>query len=156
MDTGLKVPIKNFHEVTAGLYRGAYPGEKGLCFLKDMGIKTIISFRWRKASRKAEQALVTALGMNFINIPLTYWSYPRQEQIEDFLALLDEESNYPLFVHCFHGADRTGLLIGIFRIIRCGWSFEDAYREMIKCGFHRFHTQHFKWILWRIARNARL
>lgn len=150
----IEVPIKNFHPVADGIYRGGRPSRQGLRALSKLGFKTVLSFRWRKAPIAVERTHVEELGMRFINIPLNYWSLPNQEQIDEFLAIIDDSRNYPIFVHCFHGADRTGLLMAIYRVNRCGWSFDEAYREMVACGFHRFRTQHFKWALWRMARRT--
>ena len=41
------------------------------------------------------------------------------------------------FVHCTHGQDRTGLIIAIYRLTKCGWSKKKAQREMLKLGFHK-------------------
>lgn len=150
----VEIPIKNFHQVADGIYRGARPSREGLKVLSQVGFKTVLSFRWRKAPIAVERMHVEELGMKFINIPLNYWSLPNQQEIDAFLKIVDDERHYPIFVHCFHGADRTGLLMAIYRVVRCGWSFPDAYSEMVACGFHRFRTQHYKWHLWRLARRA--
>jgi tyrosine-protein phosphatase SIW14 len=39
-------------------------------------------------------------------------------------------------VHCTHGQDRTGLVVGLYRTIHDGWTKTDAYREMLQLGFH--------------------
>ncbi len=150
----VEIPIKNFHQVTDGIYRGARPTREGLQALSQVGFKTVLSFRWRKAPVAKERALVEELGMTYLNIPLNYWSFPEQSQIDEFLEIIDDDRNHPIFVHCFHGADRTGLLMAIYRVVRCGWSFQEAYQEMVSCGFHRFRTQHFKFALWRLARRT--
>ena len=40
----------------------------------------------------------------------------------------------PVFVHCLHGEDRTGLVIGAYRMLVERWSFDRAYAEMIAHG----------------------
>lgn len=119
-----------------------------------MGIKTVICARsgWRSIS--AEHKAVEAAGMRFIHIPLGYWSLPEEHKITEFLGLLDDEVNHPVFVHCFRGADRTGYLVAMFRICRQSWSVQQAYNEMKACGFHRFQLRHFKWFLWEQARRV--
>ena len=149
-----EIPITNFHQVADGLYRGGRPSRDGLKALSNVGFKTVLSFRWRKAPIAVERAYVEELGMKFINIPLNYWSLPKQDEVDAFFEIVDDARHYPIFVHCFHGADRTGLLMAIYRVVRCGWSFQDAYKEMVACGFHRFRTQHYKWHLWKLARRT--
>lgn len=145
--------IRNFHEATPWLYRGGQPTAEGLLLLKETGIKTVVSFRWGQKTIAAEKAAVESLGMKFISLPMYYWKLPGLEITEEFLAIVDDRSNWPMFVHCFHGADRTGLLMAIFRIKRQGWHVDDAYREMKDRGFHRFRIRHFKWKLYQYARS---
>lgn len=146
--------INNFHQVNEWLYRGAQPGLQGYEKLKELKIKTVVGVRWRPWCVATEREIVNSLGMNFHNLPLNYWTLPTKADIERFLAILDDESNHPIFVHCYHGADRTGVLVAMYRIMRCGWTLEDAYLEMVNCGFHRFATFHFKYGLFRLAKQV--
>lgn len=148
------VPIRNFHQVEPYLYRGGQPGQEGFHALKEMGIKTVICLRWGKKVVSTEKAAVEFLGMNFISMPLNYWNLPKQETIDQFLAMVDDSSHHPIYVHCLHGSDRTGILLAIFRMFRQNWTFDDAYNEMRKFGFHRFRLQNFKWWLRGYTRSA--
>lgn len=146
------VSIRNFYEVEPYLFRGGQPGADGFRALKDMGVKTVICLRWGTKIIAAEKQAVEQLGMRFVSIPLNYWNLPSQETIDQFLALIDDSSNHPVYVHCFHGSDRTGILLAIFRMFRQGWSFNQSYEEMRKFGFHRFRLQNFKWWLRKFSR----
>lgn len=148
-----RVPIRNFRRVTPWLFRGGQPGAEGIATLKELGIRTVVNLRSGRRHVNAEREAVIAAGINFINIPLSYWFLPTEKIIDEFLALLDDESTHPLFVHCLHGADRTGLLVAMYRVARQNWRVEDAYKEMKLCGFHRFRIRNFKWMLWRLARK---
>lgn len=147
-------PIKNFHRVTEWLFRGAQPNPGGIEYLAESGVKTVLSLRCGTRAASTERAAVEEAGMRYENIPLSYWKVPTEETIDRFLELVDDSTNHPIFVHCFHGADRTGLMIATFRIARLGWTFQQAYDEMKRCGFHRFGVRHFKWVLWFYARRA--
>ncbi|MBX9568790.1 MAG: dual specificity protein phosphatase family protein [Candidatus Obscuribacterales bacterium] len=149
----LQASVRNFHEVTPFLYRGGQPGKDGYKALAEAGIKTVISFRWGKKIVKTEKEAVQSLGMTFISMPLCYWKAPDIKECEQFLQIVDAEKNWPVFVHCFHGSDRTGLLVAMFRLTRQSWKVDDAYVEMKKCGFHRFRIRHFKWHLYKFARK---
>ena len=49
------------------------------------------------------------------------------------------------FVHCSHGQDRTGLLVGLYRL-KQGWAKTNAYTEMLTNGFHpALHGLHEFW-----------
>ncbi len=68
--------------------------------------------------------------------------------INRFLSVLDDNASRPVYVNCFHGSDRTGLLLAIYRMAREGWSAAKAYKEMRGCGFHLFRMYHFKWAVY--------
>jgi protein tyrosine/serine phosphatase len=149
-----KMPVRNFHQVEPYLFRGGQPGKEGFHALKGIGIKTVVCLRWGKKVIAAEKASVESLGMTFISMPLNYWNLPKAETVENFLGLIDDADKHPVYVHCLHGSDRTGILLAIFRMFRQGWSFSRAYAEMVKFGFHRFRLQNFKWWLRKFTRDA--
>lgn len=95
--------ISNFRKVDDGLYRGASPGEKGLEYLKGIGVKTIIDLRGGKASVRKEARLAEKLGIRYINIP--------SGEIKNFLKIAADPQNRPVFVHCHNGIHRTGRMI---------------------------------------------
>ena len=40
------------------------------------------------------------------------------------------------YIHCEHGQDRTGLIVGCRRVWLDGWTKTNAWNEMIAAGFH--------------------
>ena len=44
-----------------------------------------------------------------------------------------------VLIHCYHGADRTGLISGMYRIIYQGWTVADAKEEMLH-GPYGYHS----------------
>lgn len=149
-----QMPIRNFHQVAPSLYRGAQPTEAGFLALSDLAVKTVVSLRWRKRRVESERRVVEGMGMRFISIPLNYWTLPSDNHVRQLLEIIDDQSNHPIFIHCYHGADRTGVMVAMYRILRHHWSVQEAYKEMRICGFHRFVTAHFKLALWRLARQT--
>lgn len=123
--------IPRFHRVAEGLYRGAQPGKDGFDVLKEKGIKTIINLRRRGDQ---EKAVVERLGMKYVHIPLNAWKKVSDEAIQTFLQVLRDPANYPVFVHCRRGSDRTGMMVGLYRIAFQGWSAGEAYQEARKMG----------------------
>ena len=61
---------------------------------------------------------------------------PKDADVEKIISLLTDQSQAPLFIHCTHGQDRTGLIMGLYRIFVDKWSSGNAYDEMLKIGFH--------------------
>ncbi len=146
--------IKNFRTVTDWLYRGGQPEVDELAYLEELGIKTIVCLRWNSSAIAKHRTRAQELGFNFIYFPLTYWILPKKHEIERFFEIVDDESLRPIFLHCKHGADRTGMLIAFYRIAREGWSADDAYREMKEAGFHKIRMRHFKWAVYSFAKKG--
>jgi tyrosine-protein phosphatase SIW14 len=146
-----KHSIRNFDEVTPWFYRGGQPGKEGLQALADLGVKTIVCLRWAPKIVEPERIAAEQLGMKFVSIPLNYWNVPTPKIIDEFFDLIHEEQNRPIYLHCLHGADRTGLMVAMYRITHQDWDFAKAYADMKAHGFHRFRIRNFKWVLWRYA-----
>jgi protein tyrosine phosphatase (PTP) superfamily phosphohydrolase (DUF442 family) len=131
--------IANFAEVTPGLFRGAQPSETALVDLSRAGVKSIIDLRKSGTGTIKEKALAQRLGMNYFHIPMGYLGPPPHKVIK-FLKLVLNEDNRPVFVHCRQGADRTGTMIAVYRMVVQGWSLNQVYPEM--------HHHHFKpWLV---------
>jgi protein tyrosine/serine phosphatase len=148
-------PVKNFFAVTNWLYRGGQPDEAAYKTFLESGVKTVISLRWNYRVIKSERELAKAKGLNFYSIPLSYWVLPTRKQIDLFLSLLDDESKRPIYMHCLHGRDRTGMFTAIYRIAREGWSADQAYAEMKAKGFRRFQMHQFKWAVYGFERRLK-
>lgn len=130
--------LPNFHRVNENLYRGAQPQRGGLKKLSEIGIKTIINLRGASDDTRGEQAEAEALGMRYFNIPMSGLGRPTDEQVERALAVIDARENWPVFVHCQRGADRTGVIIAVYRILREQWTAEQAIAEAKRFGMSSF------------------
>jgi len=126
--------LPNFHEVNENLYRGAQPQRGGLKKLSELGIKTVINLRGASDETRKEQAEAEASGMRYFNIPMPGLGRPTDEQVERALAVIDAQENWPVFVHCQRGADRTGVIIAVYRILRNQWTAEQAIDEAKRFG----------------------
>ena len=49
-----------------------------------------------------------------------------------------QKLNQKVLIHCYHGSDRTGASVAMYRIIFENWPTEDALNE-IKYGGYGFH-----------------
>ncbi len=122
--------IPNFYKVTATLYRGAQPTAEGIRQLKAMGIKTIVSFR----SLHRDDDEIGDTKIRYEHIGFDTWKV-EHEAIIKFLKIIQDEAKKPVFVHCQHGADRTGAACAVYRMVVCGWAKEKAMDEMVRGGF---------------------
>lgn len=137
--------IKNFQQIDPHVYRGAQPSDKGFKYLAQIGVKTVIDLREADARSKEEESLVTAAGMNYVNVPMTGLTPPTTAEIKRILGILEDDKGGAVFVHCLRGADRTGAVIASYRIDHDGWDNERALSEAKARGmsFFQFPRQSF-------------
>jgi protein tyrosine/serine phosphatase len=126
--------LPNFHKVNERLYRGAQPQKGGLKRLAAMGIRTIVNLRGEDQNTLAEQQEAKELGLNYYALPMGGLSRPTDKQVEQALAIINNPENGAVFVHCKHGADRTGVIIACYRMTRENHSAEQAKEEAEKHG----------------------
>jgi tyrosine-protein phosphatase SIW14 len=131
--------LPNAGKITDLFYRGAQPEEMGFSELKKLGITTIVDLRGEDRERITwERKLAESLDMRFVNIPVSGWSAPTDEQVVQFLSLLRSEPGQKVFVHCRLGEDRTGVFTAVYRMASEKWSAEQAMKEMYFFGFNGF------------------
>ena len=126
--------LPNFHTVSPNIYRGGAPTENGLKKLHEMGIHTIIDLRISPKQVQKEKQEAERLGFNWINLPMGS-DPPTTKQVAALIAALKRAPQESVFVHCQHGADRTGCMLGIWRETQQGWTFAQTWTEMRKYGF---------------------
>lgn len=131
----LKDDLPNFHRISDILYRGGQPLGRGFYRLKSLGIKTVINLR----VVDTDQFHVQATGLNYFHISFRP-HMPRDADIIQFLEIIKNRHNHPVYLHCYHGSDRTGMLCAIYRIFFQNWHKDRAIYEMIHggYGFHLF------------------
>ena len=122
--------VKNLHKVADGLYRCAQPDAAGMAALEKLGVRTVINLR------DHHDGLDEAMGTRLRLLRFEMSAHDiGTEPIARVLALLRESEHGPFAVHCQHGADRTGVVCAMFRMVEQGWSREDAIREMREGGY---------------------
>jgi uncharacterized protein (TIGR01244 family) len=132
------VLLPNFQQVNEHLYRGAQPLRGGMKELVELRIKTVINLRGDDESAREEEIEARAAGLRYFSEPLPGFGRPKDEQVEKVLAIIKDAQNWPVFVHCRHGEDRTGTIIAIYRITHDGWTSEQAKKEAKQYGMSRF------------------
>lgn len=128
------IGIKNFGQMDERFFRGAQPKESDYKGLAALGIKTIIDLRDDPTSYEKRDA--EAVGMRYVNIPMSDSSTPRDGQIEQFLKLANDPATGKFFVHCAGGRHRTGVMGAVYRMSHDGWDFDRSYQEMKKYDFY--------------------
>lgn len=125
-----KTGLPNFHKVSDTLYRGAQPDIEGFRQLKALGIKTVVNLR----SFHSDRDEMNGLRFGYEHIWFKAW-HAEDKEIVRFLKIVTNTNNTPVFVHCQHGADRTGTMCAIYRIAVQGWTKDAAIQEMTDGGY---------------------
>ena len=123
--------LPHFHSVNRFLFRGGLPREGGIQKLKELGIRTVVNLRGEDERSQAEEAAARAMGLRYFNFPMSGLEAPADEQIFLILALINDRQNWPVFVHCKVGAERTVVVVACFRIAHDEWSAEQAIQEAL-------------------------
>src|SRR5262245_36903400 len=121
--------VNNFGKVTDFYYRGAQPEKEEYSQLAKLGIKTIVDLRTDPkdfAKETAERA-----GLKYINMPMSDSSYPTADLAPKFLSIVNDQENWPVYVHCAGGRHRTGAMTAVFRMRMKGWD-ADGEDDMMK------------------------
>ena len=116
------------------LWRGGQPTMSGWDWLKAQGVTDVLKLNPRS---EGSDDYATSIGLKVHYYPITTgqqlpFGHPDPENVSIAVGLIS--TNWA--IHCTHGQDRTGEIIGVYRVTRCGWSKEKAYREMLDNGFH--------------------
>ena len=126
--------LPNLFQVSQELYRSAQPVESGLTSAKNLGIQTVLSLQLVSLDPTLEATEQTGLMLE--HVPMVPWNVTETELIQALEIIRDAPK--PILVHCLHGADRTGLVIAMYRILFQNWPVQDAKDEMTSdtFGYH--------------------
>ena len=112
--------------------------DAGIATIKQLGIKTELDIR-----RLDQKLQKQGTGMNYIFLE-SHAQYDRifdsayEEEVKrnykEIFKILSDESNYPFYVHCQHGADRTGTFAFITNGV-LGVAYEDLTRDFEVSSF---------------------
>lgn len=129
-----KVSISNFGQMDDRFFRGGQPKEEDYKALAAIGITTVIDLR--NDPKEFAKTTAEALGMRYINIPMSDKQYPATAKIEEFLKLVEDPATGKFYVHCKGGRHRTGVMGAVYRFNHYGWDYDRAYAEMKKFDFY--------------------
>ena len=122
---------QNLYRVTPSFYRSARLKPDNVSLLKLLGIRTVVSLR----AFHSDKPVLANSNIRMVRIPINTWSISDREVALALRAIRDAESQGPVLLHCLHGADRTGLVTAMYRILYQGWSREQALDELRNGGY---------------------
>jgi hypothetical protein len=123
--------VPNCYQVTTNLYRGAQPTANGMAKLQALGVRFVVSLRMLRSDRHE----LRGIALKSLNLGMVPW-HPNASDVVKFLKAATDTNNLPVFVHCQYGADRTGLMCAMYRIVVCDWTKQQAIAEMRNGGFN--------------------
>lgn len=155
-------PIRNFHAVSEGVYRGGNPlvslkRGQGIQKLLSLNVRAVINLQggdvddsWsglyaslsepgeKPENIEAEKLILESHGIQFIHLPMNSHAPVDAEtelRVQTALqALSTATPENAAFIHCEHGSDRTGLIVALHRVLNQGWSTQSAYSEWAALG----------------------
>lgn len=127
----------NFYNLDNKLFRSEQLFRADYPLLEKHNIKTIINLRF--FDRDDDKKAFGKTHLTLINTPLMSWHITPKEVANVLWQIEQAQRNGAVLVHCYHGADRTGLISAVYRIIYQGWNIKEAKREMTE-GPYGFHS----------------
>ena len=128
--------VPNLNQVTPVLFRSAQPDAAGFANMaKTLKIKTVIDLR----ESQTDAAYLGTSKIKPYYVPMNALHITTDEIVAALKLIKAHEGEGPILVHCQHGADRTGVVMAMYRIIYQGWSKKQAIDEM-KNGGSNFHS----------------
>ena len=139
--------ICNFHQVDRNLYRGGRPRASAFPKLIELGIRTIISLEELESAEKEKatigemnQALAPEKQIDFASFPIspaeTDETGVSHERLKELFQKI-RGAQRPIFLHCYHGKDRTGAIVALYRMLMNQKSPQEAYEEAYHYRFSR-------------------
>jgi len=137
-----QVRIDNFGRVNDNYYRGAQPVGRDYTDLAAIGVKTLVNLTNDDAD-PAERAMAERAGMRYFQIPMTTHQSPTDAQLAQFMSIVNDPANQPVYVHCVGGRHRTGVMTAAYRMSEDGWTADRAFKEMkdFKFGADFLHSE---------------
>ncbi|MDR0247481.1 MAG: dual specificity protein phosphatase family protein [Burkholderiales bacterium] len=121
----------NFHQVTPLFYRSAQFDKKQVAKLAELKIQTVINLR----NHHSDDSILAGSGITAVRVPMNTGNIGDEEVVKALRAIRQAKAKGPFLLHCQHGADRTGLITAMYRMLYQGWTRAQALDEMQNGGY---------------------
>ncbi|AYO55461.1 dual specificity protein phosphatase family protein [Acinetobacter wuhouensis] len=148
----------NFYRISDTVFRSEQPNAEIIPELRKHDIDVVINLR----SRDKDKTVLSQQNFQLVHVPIHTWALDRDDLLTVMKTIQTAKSkNQKVLIHCYHGSDRTGASVAMYRIIFENWSTQDALNEMKHggYGFHpiwiniekQFSTENIQWIRQQLA-----
>jgi len=125
----------NFYQISEHVFRSEQPTTELIPQLKTHDIDVVINLR----SRNKDLAVLLSTDFKLVHVPIHTWAMSREDLLQVMRQIQQAKAlNQKVLIHCYHGSDRTGASVAMYRIVFENWKIEDALNEM-KYGGYGFH-----------------
>jgi protein tyrosine phosphatase (PTP) superfamily phosphohydrolase (DUF442 family) len=126
----------NLHQVEKNFFRSAQPDATGFKGLSTThGVRSVISLR----AFNADEPLAMGLDLKLKRVRINTWNIKRADVVDALQNLRRASGDAPVLLHCQHGADRTGMISALYRILYQGWS-KDVVLDEMQNGMFGYHA----------------
>jgi protein tyrosine/serine phosphatase len=132
MDHGIfRLAYLNAHRLGDRAWRSAQPAPHNIRAFARLGIRTIVNLRGRRCrgSYELERGACERHRIALVDFRVSSRKAPTQESIRAVRELF-ARVEYPVLIHCKSGADRTGLVSVLYRILQEREPVDSASREL--------------------------
>jgi protein tyrosine/serine phosphatase len=119
-----KKSLINFSRVNDFIYRSAQPNAYMIAWCNTIGIKSILNLR----EDRSDLPLLKSTTINYFNVKLIATRFTHADVVATLKIM--QNAPKPLLIHCKYGADRTGLVVAMYRIVFENWPKEKALSEI--------------------------
>lgn len=121
--------IENFYRVDDGVYRSGQPTAAAFREMEQLGIKEVLNLRNYHSDKDEAEGTNIKLHRVAMTAHSSEW-----DKLVEALRIIKNRKE-PIVIHCWHGSDRTGLVVALYRLVFQGWTKEEALYELENGGF---------------------
>ncbi len=125
--------LNNWHKVDNLVYRSEQPDAEAMAEIEKFGIKRVLNLR---VFHDDDDETVD-LDLKTFHVPINTTKIENSDVVQSLKII--KSSSDPILIHCWHGADRTGVIVAMYRIVEQGWTKEEAIDEL-KNGGYNYHS----------------
>lgn len=95
---------------------------------------------FHRFSFKKEREIYAMKGIRYFHLPMSNFFCPSINELEVAVWKIYENCTTlksSVYLHCFAGVDRTGMVVAAYRVLVNRWKPEIAWNECIDMGFHK-------------------